>query len=182
MRWKPAWLEKFKPESFSAHMGWGCAIGMVQAMRCFDSGWPAWAAVTMGTVSGAFIGYIWEWAYWQVSRLLRKRRGIVYKATGWPDVPPDALVQVKCGSSQVMSARRSDEDMSCQAWRCINKWCEETGRGFEFAKMTMQTMSVRLYIHPAFDRRRASWADIPPWIIGGAIGSVVAWLILSGRV
>ena len=171
--WKPAWLEKVKPASWSSHGAWGMVIGgMVLPIIARHEPGLAEAVICAAAV-GLGAGITWEWAYWQVSRWWRKRKGIVYKARGWPDVPPDALAIVTlsecrddhpCHNLSPLTVRKS-----------VKEWCDDTGAIYDHVKMSVHLMSARLYIHPAFNKNRGSKLDVIPWALGAALGAVVVY-------
>ena len=178
MKWKPAFLEKIKPSSWSSHGAWGMVIGLIWAMLVTGhlSTQMLFLLCVMISVS---IAIIWEWAYWHVSRWFRKRRGIVYKARGWPDVPPDAIVVVE--PRHAFRLPPDNVSVHWEAKRKVNQWCNDTGAIYEHTKMSVQEMVCSLYIHPAFDRRRGSWLDVVPWPFGSVIGAALGVAILAWR-
>ena len=171
MLWKPAWLEKVKPASWSAHGGWGCVIGMMLVLAKPET-CPR-QHICAAIIIGLCAGILWEYGYWHISRLIRKRRGIVYKARGWPDVPPDGIVVAEPRNRGTCTADRIDDNVVAET---VDKWCGKTGAIFYHAQVSWQRMDVRLYIHPAFDRRRGSKLDVIPWALGAALGAAfVCW-------
>ncbi len=171
MRWKPAWLEKVKPASWSAHGGWGCVIGMMLVVVKPETG-PR-QHICAAIIIGLCAGYLWEYGYWHVSRWFRKRRGIVYKARGWPDVPPDALVIAQPLVVKDLIAGSVALEL---VNRDIKKWCKRECKILNWQSVSTHSLSVRLYRHPAFDRRRGSKLDVIPWALGAALGAAfVCW-------
>lgn len=169
--WKPASLDKIKPESWSAHFF--CA-----ALIAF-AGPEFWGIPIVWLLIAIAAGYAWEVGYWLVQS--RPSGGLEFNAGLLPindslRLPADTRAQlVKVTSGKAWTPVERSKTMGAPnapfgLWDAVAEWKKRTG-DYEPELMAVEyDLSFVFWRHECFNKNRPSWMDMIPFVLGAAGG------------